>query len=230
MGAPTDTRDAILDAAEQEFASRGYAATTIKHLAAAAGVNSALLYYYFADKETLYREMLRRVLGAFAAEGVRRLDGAASPEAGVRRFVELQMEFMSARPHVPRLIVREMIDHDATHAEVQIAARAIERPDDDPPELLGGVERGHDLARRHVVVLDHEVPAGRHPAPQAAQDRHRIIDVDQQQAGEHQVERRARDVLVELDVGGLERALAVAGGVQRAKRLSAQGRRRRRCR
>ena len=123
MSAP-ETRDAILDAAEHEFASRGYAATTIKHLAAAAGVNSALLYYYFADKETLYRETLRRVLGEFAAEGVRRLDGAASSEAGVRRFVELQMEFMSARPHVPRLILRELIDYDATHAEVQIAHAA----------------------------------------------------------------------------------------------------------
>jgi len=124
MPSHTATRDAILDAAEQEFAGRGFAATTIKHLAAAAGVNSALLYYYFADKETLYREMLRRVLGEFASEGVRRLDGAASPEAGVRQFVELQMEFMSARPHVPRLIVRELIDYDATHAEVQIAHAA----------------------------------------------------------------------------------------------------------
>ena len=124
MPSTNDTRDAILDAAEREFDSRGFAATTIKHLAAAAGVNSALLYYYFTDKETLYREMLRRVIGAFASEGVRRLDDAASPEAGVRQFVELQMEFMSVRPHVPRLIVRELIDYDATHAEAQIAHAA----------------------------------------------------------------------------------------------------------
>jgi AcrR family transcriptional regulator len=136
--APTPTRDTILDAAEREFAGRGYAATTIKHLAAAAGVNSALLYYYFTDKETLYREMLRRVLGAFANEGVRRMQGAATPEAAVRQFVALQLEFMSARPHVPRLIVRELVDYDAAHAERGIAHAAAGLF----AHLCGVIERG----------------------------------------------------------------------------------------
>ena len=55
MPDPTDTRIAILDAAEELFALHGFTATTIKQIGATADVNSALLYYYFADKETLYR-------------------------------------------------------------------------------------------------------------------------------------------------------------------------------
>jgi len=47
------TRDLILDAAEQLFAAQGFTATTIKQIGRAAGVNSALLYYYFADKDRL---------------------------------------------------------------------------------------------------------------------------------------------------------------------------------
>lgn len=55
----TASRDQILDAAEWLFAEQGYARTTIKQIGRAAGVNSALLYYYFTDKEELYQEALR---------------------------------------------------------------------------------------------------------------------------------------------------------------------------
>jgi DNA-binding transcriptional regulator YbjK len=48
------SRDLILDAAERLFAAQGFARTTIKQIGREAGVNSALLYYYFADKHQLY--------------------------------------------------------------------------------------------------------------------------------------------------------------------------------
>jgi AcrR family transcriptional regulator len=52
---PPDTRHLILDAAERLFAAQGFPRTTIKQIGQAAGVNSALLYYYFGDKDRLYR-------------------------------------------------------------------------------------------------------------------------------------------------------------------------------
>jgi AcrR family transcriptional regulator len=123
---PTDspTRDHILDAAEQLFARQGFAATTIKQIGAAAGVNSALLYYYFDDKETLYREMLRRIISGFVAIGTKLLAHSSSPEEGIRALVRLQMEVMTTRPQVPRLIARELVDHEAAHAEQEIARLA----------------------------------------------------------------------------------------------------------
>src|SRR5919206_2134418 len=104
--AAASSRDAILDAAERLFARQGFAATTIKQIGAASGVNSALLYYYFADKETLYREMLRRIIGGFVAIGTKLLAHADSPEEGIRALVRLQAEVMATRPQVPRLIAR----------------------------------------------------------------------------------------------------------------------------
>src|SRR5215213_4294958 len=94
------TRDAILDAAERTFAARGFTATTIKHLAGAAGVNTALLYYYFADKETLYREMLRRLVTRFAGQLSRQMEMAASPDEALRRFSAMQAEVMIEVPHL----------------------------------------------------------------------------------------------------------------------------------
>jgi len=50
----------ILDHAEAEFASRGYDGTTFVNVAAAAGVDTALMRYYFGDKESLFAAVFRR--------------------------------------------------------------------------------------------------------------------------------------------------------------------------
>ncbi len=116
------SRDAILDAALRCFAAKGYAATTIKDLASEADVNSALLYYYFADKETLYRETLRHVARQLGETTGRRLEDDVSPDEAVRRFVVQQAEFLIAHPHVPRLLLREMLEHTGRHAESAIVS------------------------------------------------------------------------------------------------------------
>jgi TetR/AcrR family transcriptional regulator len=117
-------RDAILAAAEELFARQGFKATTIKQLAGAAGVNSALLYYYFTDKENLYHEVLNRLISGFAAAGIRRLEQPVRPDEALRQFVVGQVEFMLGHPRVARLVVREMVDHEAAHAEQAIATLA----------------------------------------------------------------------------------------------------------
>lgn len=119
--APT-SRDAILDAALRCFARRGFAATTIKALASEAQVNSALLYYYFADKQTLYREALRHVATRLASSAGRELSETIDPEEGVRRFVIAQTEFLLANHHVPKLLVRELLEHTGRHAEAAIVS------------------------------------------------------------------------------------------------------------
>lgn len=116
---PTDglsSRDAILDAAEELFARQGLAGTTIKQIGGAAGVNAALLYYYFPSKDALYDAVLDRLLTRFASGGDDRLDAAATPEEGVRALVEWQAHALMAQPHLPRLLVRELVDHAGEHA------------------------------------------------------------------------------------------------------------------
>lgn len=120
--APITSRDAILDAAIRCFAEKGFAATTIKDLASEAQVNSALLYYYFADKQTLYRETLRHIAQRLADSAGRRLDDHLAPDEAIRRFVQQQAEFLIANPHVPRLMLREMLEHTGRHAEGAIVS------------------------------------------------------------------------------------------------------------
>ncbi|MBY8859340.1 TetR/AcrR family transcriptional regulator [Nocardia sp. CA2R105] len=54
------TRTALLDAAEQIMLEEGYAAVSTRRLAARAGANPALVYYYFGTMDNLFIELFRR--------------------------------------------------------------------------------------------------------------------------------------------------------------------------
>src|SRR5271166_7599 len=56
-------RDAILDAALDEFSARGFAAARLDDVADRAGVAKGTIYLYFADKETLFQELIRSKMG-----------------------------------------------------------------------------------------------------------------------------------------------------------------------
>src|SRR3569623_2565497 len=56
----TATRTALLDAAQAIMVEDGYAAVTTRRRAAEVGVNSTLVYYYFATMDDLFLELFRR--------------------------------------------------------------------------------------------------------------------------------------------------------------------------
>src|SRR6266699_2699451 len=59
VGDPT-TSNALLDAAQELMLADGYAAVTTRRIAAKAGVNSALVYYYFDTMDGLFIALFRR--------------------------------------------------------------------------------------------------------------------------------------------------------------------------
>jgi AcrR family transcriptional regulator len=127
---PPATRDKILDIAESLFARKGYDRTTIKQIGAGAGLNPALIYYYFAGKEGLYKAVLQRLFDTLLSQGGGLLDGTVQPADAIRRLLALQAEWLLARPDFYRLLVREMVDHDARHAQevmLQMAAGPFQR-------------------------------------------------------------------------------------------------------
>ncbi|MFN8528050.1 MAG: TetR/AcrR family transcriptional regulator [Anaerolineae bacterium] len=74
-----DRREQILTAARIVFASKGYGATVIDDIAAAAGISKGLIYHYFPGKEDLFVALVQRTMqGALALmeEAASRLDSA----------------------------------------------------------------------------------------------------------------------------------------------------------
>lgn len=122
--ATVGARDQILDAAEGLFARKGFGPTTIKEIGSAAGLNPALLYYYFGSKGDLYRAVLHRVVSAMVARGGAAVEASSGPADAIRALVAAQVEFLLAHPHAPKLLVREMVDHDARRAETLLLETA----------------------------------------------------------------------------------------------------------
>src|SRR4051812_42749415 len=60
------TRARIVDAARQEFSSRGFAGGRISDIARRAGINTSLIFYYFQNKAGLYRAVSERRLATYA--------------------------------------------------------------------------------------------------------------------------------------------------------------------
>jgi AcrR family transcriptional regulator len=102
-------REAILDAALDEFSARGFAAARLDDVAARAGVAKGTIYLYFADKEALFQELVRfqlyPVLGTFEA--------ALESDLPLRKITDLAVEifareiFGTRRKQVMRLIISE---------------------------------------------------------------------------------------------------------------------------
>ncbi len=82
------SRLAILRAATEEFALKGYAGARTEGIARAAGVNHTLLFYHFKTKEQLYREVLEEIFSAW----FERVSGALDREASAREAPQVHVK------------------------------------------------------------------------------------------------------------------------------------------
>jgi len=72
-GTDTSSRERLIKSAEELFASKGYREVSVREIAAHAGVNSALVGYYFRGKQALFNEVYRAHTLPLAQDRMRRL-------------------------------------------------------------------------------------------------------------------------------------------------------------
>jgi TetR/AcrR family transcriptional regulator len=102
------SRSAILAHAIAEFAAQGVAGARTATIAEAAGVNKALLYYYFKDKESLYSASLHEVFSGLFENVLPMLQSSLSPGEKILRLARIHFEYLLQHPHYPRLIHQEL--------------------------------------------------------------------------------------------------------------------------
>jgi TetR/AcrR family transcriptional regulator len=98
----------ILEQAIAEFAAQGVAGARTAAIAEAAGVNKALLYYYFKDKQSLYAAALEAVFSGFIEDLMPTLESALTPGEKLLRFARAHFEYLIEHPNYPRLIQQEL--------------------------------------------------------------------------------------------------------------------------
>ncbi len=103
-----ETCSTILAAAEHIFADGGLEGARMDAIAAEAGVNKALLYYYFRSKEELYAAILESHLQEFRRRALAILAADRPARSTLLRYMSLHFDFLSQRPYFPRLIHRLM--------------------------------------------------------------------------------------------------------------------------
>jgi TetR/AcrR family transcriptional regulator len=125
------TRGAILQAAEAEFAERGYAATRLEDIAESVGIRRASMVYHFRDKRQIYEAVLAEVLCDFESE----LSTALASTGGLLERIEAGVgawvDYVGRRPSLARIVLRELADGSATPAalldEVQPIVDLVEK-------------------------------------------------------------------------------------------------------
>jgi TetR/AcrR family transcriptional regulator len=108
-GQPEESRAAILQAAAQEFAEHGIAGARTDAIAREAGVNKALLYYYFKDKETLYGAVLDHAFTGMKSSVFQVLDSDLAPREKILAYVGAYFDFIASNQIYPKLMQREMM-------------------------------------------------------------------------------------------------------------------------
>lgn len=103
-----DTQRKVFDAAAHGFSLRGFDGITVDEIAAAGRVNKAMIYYHYKDKLTLYRAIVRDMLGEAAARLTAIARDAGPADQRLCRFIEAFMDLKDARPWLPTLMLREM--------------------------------------------------------------------------------------------------------------------------
>ena len=108
-GRPEESRAAILQAAVREFSREGVAGARTNAIARAAGVNKALLYYYFKDKETLYGAVLDQVFGGLKESIGAALTSDLPPREKLLAYVGAHFDYIASHPLYPRITQSEMM-------------------------------------------------------------------------------------------------------------------------
>jgi AcrR family transcriptional regulator len=104
-----EARAKILTAAEQLFAEHGFAGVGIRQIAAAAGVNGAMIHYYFGNKERLYEAIIENAASTVRSLIAEAISSATSLEERLSRFVKAYAGYLFGHPHLARILSREML-------------------------------------------------------------------------------------------------------------------------
>jgi TetR/AcrR family transcriptional regulator len=139
-----DTERRILDAASAVFLKRGTAGARMQEIAREAGVNHALLHYYFRSKGQLAAAVFQRAAGALMPAVIEVMASHRTLRDKVSAVVAIEIDHLTRAPHLPAYIISELAHHPERVQQLvaQVAGAA--------PDAVG---------RRVIPVLKRQISA-----------------------------------------------------------------------
>jgi len=103
-----NTRDRILGAAKKVFQSKGMAGARMQDIADEAGINKALLHYYFSSKAKLFEVIFKEAFSQFFPKINAAIDADIPLEDKIRFFCSEYIDMMKQNPFLPLFVLYEM--------------------------------------------------------------------------------------------------------------------------
>jgi AcrR family transcriptional regulator len=103
------TEQIILEAAEKVFMDKGYAGATTIEIAKIAGVNHAMLHYYFRTKEKLFNQVFEEKAGFFLSAFKDTFQSDLPFFEKIKKCVETHFDKIGKSPQLPMFILREIV-------------------------------------------------------------------------------------------------------------------------
>lgn len=103
-----DTEEQIMDAAKEVFQKKGKDGARMQEIADKAGINKAMLHYYYRSKQLLFEAVFSSAFALLAPQLNKILNDDSSIEEKVRGFTHNYISFISKHPYLPSFIIQEL--------------------------------------------------------------------------------------------------------------------------
>ncbi len=113
FGKSAETRDRILNAAEELFIEGGFDGVSISDVAKKANCSKALIFFHFHNKRELFGSVLDRYYSAQAGVLMAAVDEGGNVRDRIHAGIGAYMDFIESRPGYPRLILGEICSNSS---------------------------------------------------------------------------------------------------------------------
>jgi TetR/AcrR family transcriptional regulator len=103
-----NTEDQILSAAKNVFQRKGMDGSRMQEIADEAGINKAMLHYYYRSKQLLFEAVFKNAFALLAPQLNKILNDDDSIEQKVRKFTSNYISFIIKHPYLPYFIIQEL--------------------------------------------------------------------------------------------------------------------------
>jgi len=103
-----NTESLILEAAKSIFQTKGMDGARMQEIANEAGINKAMLHYYYRSKQLLFEAVFKNAFSLLAPQLNAVLNDDSSIEEKVRNFSSNYISFIEKHPYLPNFIIQEL--------------------------------------------------------------------------------------------------------------------------
>ena len=134
------TREKLLLLAEQEFAEKGFAGTTVRDFGAALGIANSSVLYHFPSKRKIYAAVLKRINASLAAFVVPQTSAHGGVDEVATELARRLLSWGDRNPTYMRILMRELLDNPARAGSVHhwYLAQFLERTESIIAETMAG--------------------------------------------------------------------------------------------